>query len=84
MKHVRLGDLLTQAQLDAILKIGNDPARVTKEVIEPALAEINRKSGQENDARYLGYAVCFVLSEVGAWDDPGGPAAVARRLAGLN
>jgi hypothetical protein len=35
--------------------------RITAEIIEPNLARINEATGQENDARYLGYAIEFVL-----------------------
>ena len=70
MKHLELGTILDRGQIEMILKIGNDPARVTREVIAPILAEINKKSGQENDARYLGYAICSILERAGAWDNP--------------
>jgi hypothetical protein len=78
VKHIELGTILDRGQIDAVLKIGNDPARVTSEVIEPSLQEINKRTGQENDARYLGYALCFVLERAGAWSNP------ASFLDGLN
>jgi hypothetical protein len=67
---IPLGRILTDDQLKAVLAIGNNPARVTREVIEPAMAEIDRKLGQENDARYLGYMICYTLERAGAFDQP--------------
>ena len=46
MKHFELGQILDRGQIDVILKIGNDPARVTREVIAPVLPEINKRLGQ--------------------------------------
>lgn len=67
---VSLGDILTDEQIRSVIKIGNDPARVTREVIEPNLAAIDKKLGQGNDAHYLGYAICDVLDRTGAFDTP--------------
>jgi len=78
MEHLELGTILNRGQIDTILKIGNDPARVAREVIAPSLPEINKKTGQENDAHYLGYAICFVLERAGAWSNP------AAFMEGLN
>lgn len=39
-------------------------AEICARVIEPNLAAINAKLGQENDPRYLAYAVVHVLSQV--------------------
>jgi hypothetical protein len=35
--------------------------QILSQVIEPNMADINRKLGQENDPRYLTYAVLYVL-----------------------
>lgn len=67
-----LGDLLTNAQVFAVIDIieeepaeqfdfGRAVKRVEREIIEPALPEINRRLGQENDARYLAYAVVYAI-----------------------
>ena len=37
--------------------------QIQAHVIEPNMAAINAKLGQENDARYLAYAVVYVLSQ---------------------
>ena len=39
-------------------------ARITAEIIEPNIERINRATGQQNDARYLGYAVAYSISTV--------------------
>ncbi len=69
MKHLSLGSVLTkkeiaQAQnyiLEASAEGESAAARISAEIIEPALERINKKTGQENDARYLGYAIEFAL-----------------------
>lgn len=38
-------------------------APIQAQVIEPNMAAINAKLGQENDARYLAYAVVYALSQ---------------------
>jgi hypothetical protein len=38
-------------------------AKIRTLVIEPNMTAINRKLGQDNDARYLAYAVVYVLSQ---------------------
>ena len=38
-------------------------AKIQAQVIEPNMAAINAKLGQENDARYLAYAVVYALSQ---------------------
>lgn len=69
MKHVTLSDFLTKSQIDAafeIYKADDQPAaRIAKEIIEPNLTEINRKLGQENDAKFLAYACEHVFNQVG-------------------
>lgn len=71
MKTIRLGDLLTEDQIKAALRIKEDVggttlgecvSRIQREVIEPNLAEINRKTGQENDDRYLAWVVAYAMS----------------------
>jgi hypothetical protein len=37
-------------------------AKIQAQVIEPNMAAINAKIGQENDPSYLAYAVVYVLS----------------------
>ncbi len=100
---IRLGEVLSEDQFKAILKIGNKelqgrpdldiesiiarviPARVTREVIEPILHEIDKKTGQENDARYWGYMICYILEQAGAWKNPAATLEdLAKLTRGLN
>ena len=66
MKKIVLQDFLTEEQIEACIQIYKQETStfvsdICAATIEPNMAEINRKLGQENDARYLGYAVLFVL-----------------------
>ena len=66
-KMLTLPDFLTEAQIaraaDLYRESGMDAtAAIRAQVIEPNMAEINAKIGQENDASYLAYAVVYVLS----------------------
>lgn len=84
-KCIELGKVFDRGQLDAILRIGNDPARVTREVIEPAMTQINERTGQENDARYWGYMICAILEQAGAWKNPAATLEdLAKLTRGLN
>ena len=59
-----LPDFLTEEQIAQCAKLYPDQKAIVKEVIEPNMVEINRKLGQENDARYLGYVVIYVLGNL--------------------
>jgi len=61
VKTVKLGDMLTDAQLDRCRVLYPDRARIRDEVIRPNMKTINRRLGQENDADYLSYAIVHVL-----------------------
>ena len=68
MKTMTLPQFLTDAQIAKAAKLykahGMDAvAKIQTQVIEPNMATINGKLGQENDARYLAYAVVYVLSQ---------------------
>ena len=68
MKTVTLPQFLTDAQIAQAARLykahGMDAtARIQAQVIEPNMAAINEKLGQENDARYLAYAVVYVFSQ---------------------
>lgn len=61
---------LTRAQIRAAAGLyaehGMDAvAKIQAQVIEPNMRAINGKLGQENDARYLAYAVAYALSQAG-------------------
>jgi len=64
MKNVRLGDFLTDEQIEQVRQIGPNRARLQAEVIEPNINNINVRLGQENDPAYLAYTLVFVLSSV--------------------
>lgn len=68
LKSVTLTQFLTDAQIDQAVKLyeahGMDAvAKIQSQVIEPNMAAINEKLGQENDARYLAYAVVYACSQ---------------------
>jgi len=70
-KSIALPKFLTEAQIARASKLyethgmWDSVAKIETEVIAPNLAAINRKLGQENDPRYLAYAVVYVLSQLG-------------------
>jgi hypothetical protein len=70
MKTVTLLEFLTKAQIAhacALYEIHgatNAVAQIQAQVIEPNMAAIAAKLGQENDARYLAYAVLYALTQV--------------------
>lgn len=66
-KKVRITDFLTHAQLQqciALYKACNGygfAQRCCDEIIKPNINAINAKLGQENDPKYLAYAVEYVM-----------------------
>ena len=70
MKTVTLPQFLTDEQIKQAARLyethGLSEAceQILTHVIEPNMATINKKLGQENDARYLAYAVVYVLSKL--------------------
>jgi len=67
VKTMTLPEFLTEPQINAALRLyeihGMDAVpQIQAQVIEPNMVTINAKLGQENDARYLAYAVLYVLS----------------------
>jgi hypothetical protein len=68
MKTFTLPQFLTEAQIveaTLLYEISGIDAteQILERVIEPNMAAINEKLGQENDPRYLAYAVVYVLSQ---------------------
>lgn len=61
VKMVRLGDFLSQGDINKARKLYPNVSAIAQEVIEPQIEEINRKLGQENDAMYLAYAVIYAF-----------------------
>ena len=72
-KQVSLLDFLTEAQIEKARDIyckhkdsGHVASLIETNVIQPNMAEINRKLGQENDARYLAYCCEYVFGQMQA------------------
>jgi len=72
-RTITLPDFLTEDQIrtasliyDLHKRSGRVAGEIAKRVIEPNLAEINRKLGQENDAHYLAYCCEYVFSKLEA------------------
>ena len=71
MKSVTLPQFLTEAQIAEAVRLYeiHGPAssvtvtKILERVIEPNMAMINAKLGQENNARYLAYAVLHALTQ---------------------
>lgn len=63
MKTVKLGDFLTDAQMDLCAHLYPDRVAIRDKVIAPNMAEINRKLGQENDPDYLSYAIVHAIGQ---------------------
>jgi hypothetical protein len=67
MKTVGISDFLTSKEITQARKLylKTETHLFAKEcaelIIKPALAKINQKLGQENDPRYLAYAVEYFL-----------------------
>src|SRR5262249_9691070 len=62
-RTMKTGDFLTDKEAKAALKLyrsskpGTFAARCAAEIIAPVIGRINAKLGQQNDPRYLAYAV---------------------------
>ena len=69
MKTMTLPQFLTEAQIALALTLYKDhggmdaKGKIQTLVIEPNIAAINKKLGQENDPSYLAYAVVYVFSQ---------------------
>jgi hypothetical protein len=70
VKMMTLPQFLTEDQIAQALRlyethdVSEACEQILTRVIEPNMAAINAKLGQENDARYLAYAVVHVLSQL--------------------
>lgn len=67
-KRIAIGDFLTQEQAKAAVVLWAKHGAsvkfidaVVNEIVAPNIAEINRKLGQENDPRYLAFAIQYVF-----------------------
>jgi len=67
VKTMTLPDFLDDAQIAALQKIWetdrNHFHSRAVALLEPAMPEIDRKLGQENDAGFLAYAIEYVFGE---------------------
>jgi hypothetical protein len=71
MKHVSIADFLTPAEIEQAAALyqklaggGRFAATVDAEIIAPNMARINAALGQENDSRYLAYAVEYTFNQL--------------------
>ena len=71
MKSITIDQLLTPAELERAMVLyrqlahmGRFAATLDAEIITPNIERMNKVLGQENNPRYLAYAVEFVLSQV--------------------
>jgi hypothetical protein len=68
-KQISLPDFLTSKQIQQVIEMhqlaspGTFAKNVAEKIIQPNIAEINRKLGQENDPLYLAYVCEYVLSK---------------------
>lgn len=67
-RTIKVGDFLTQEQakraIQLYVQLGGGKAfvdTITAELIEPNLAAINAKLGQENNARFLAYVIEYAM-----------------------
>lgn len=69
--QITIDQFLTDAEIERahrlyrIARPGTFATRLAAEIITPNLERINKALGQENDARYLAYAVEYVLMQAG-------------------
>ena len=71
MKQVAITQFLTEAEIERAAALystlagsGKFAAAVDAEIITPNMERINKALGQENDSRYLAYAVEYVFNSV--------------------
>lgn len=70
MKSITLPDFLTAEQIEAAHQLfktatpGTFATKCAEQIIAPNLDEINRKTGQANDPKYLAYACEFVFGQL--------------------
>ena len=73
MKTVQLSQILTNVEFNRarilykqLKDTGTFASTLTEEIIAPNIERINKALGQENDPKFLAYAVEYVLSQGGA------------------
>jgi hypothetical protein len=69
MKQITITDFLTEAEIKKAVELyltaapGTFARLVDEQIITPNIERINTALGQENDSRYLAYAVEYVISQ---------------------
>ena len=63
---ITLPDFLTEAQLNRAQQC-KSAKEVKEKVIQPAIEEIDRRLGQQNDPMYLAHMVEYVFRQAGIW-----------------
>lgn len=69
-RQISLADLFTEAEIEAASELydrcspGTFNKAVVEQIVTPALPRINQVTGQENDARYWGYALEHAISSL--------------------
>lgn len=64
---MRIDQIFTASEIKAAIKLyaeckpGEFNKRAVDEIVTPAMPRINKATGQENDPRYLGYALEYAL-----------------------
>lgn len=61
-KTIQLKDFLTDKEILLAIRL-RTAKDIESRIIQPNLSRINVALGQENDARYLAYAVAFAVSQ---------------------
>jgi hypothetical protein len=67
-RQIGIQDILTDSEIQRAIEF-SDHDKILSELIEPNMDRINQSVGQENDARYLAYAVQHILRAAGAWKE---------------
>lgn len=60
MKNAKLTDIFSKEQIKQAIKL-RDRILIRDRLILPNIEDINKKTGQENDADYLSYLIVYVL-----------------------
>jgi len=64
-KTITLGDFITRDQMQKCIELYPDSSAICEQVVKPNMDEINRKLGQDNDARYIAYLIVHVIGSAG-------------------
>lgn len=68
MASIRIGDVFTKDDMNRAWDIFDEAEhdvlldRLENEIVKPAMPKINKVTGQENDSRYMTYALLFAIT----------------------